>query len=163
MNMFKPEELLDLWSCSECKKKVKGYKKINISKYPNILIIELCYNSLYEKQFKYHTIERLDGHDYILYGILARSGTDLSFGHYYSIVLYNSEWYKVSDNNVSILNHEIIKTDNAILLLYCSKEFSKSTDDIERLELQTDFANIVSPLNQRSTKELPSPIKDLPN
>lgn len=145
-NMLKNEELSDLWNCEKCKKKVKGSKTLKILKHPNILIIELCYNALYEKKFKYHTVETIEGHTYILYGIIARVGEDLDFGHYYSVILKNNSWYSISDDNVCKLSSEKIKTENAILLFYCLKEFDNNIEE-KQMEFSTIYLDPKSPLH----------------
>lgn len=145
-NMLKSEELSDLWNCEKCKKKVKGSKTLKILKHPNILIIELCYNALYEKKFKYHSVEEIEGNTYILYGIIARVGEDLDFGHYYSVVLKNNSWYSISDDHVSELSKRSSKTDNAILLFYCLKKFDSNIEE-KQMEFSTIYLDPKSPLH----------------
>ncbi|KAG0053570.1 CSN-associated deubiquitinating enzyme Ubp12 [Gryganskiella cystojenkinii] len=128
----------DLWYCPNCKKHQQASKKLDIWRFPDILVVHL-------KRFS-HTrawrdkidalvdfpIEGLDLSDkalkeeggddnvYDLFGVSNHMG-GLGGGHYtaYAKNEKSGQWYNFDDSHVSpVLNVESIKTSSAYLLFY---------------------------------------------
>ncbi|KAF9583310.1 CSN-associated deubiquitinating enzyme Ubp12 [Lunasporangiospora selenospora] len=141
LNEFTKEEQLgeeDLWYCPDCKKHQQATKKLDIWRFPDVLVVHL-------KRFS-HTrswrdkldalvdfpIEGLDLGDralkelqqgdniYDLFGVSNHMG-GLGGGHYtaYAKNEKQDRWYCFDDSHVSpVQNQESIKTSSAYLLFY---------------------------------------------
>jgi ubiquitin carboxyl-terminal hydrolase 4/11/15 len=148
MDAFRMEEKLEKdnsWYCSKCKEHQEAFKKLEIYKAPNILIIQL-------KRFKIKTtnvlmgqlanrkndsvvqfpINGLDLKNYIvcennrndaLYDLFAVSQHfgGLSSGHYTALGRSKNIWYNFDDERVSQTNENNIVNSAAYLLFYRKK------------------------------------------
>ncbi|ORZ14952.1 hypothetical protein BCR41DRAFT_80413 [Lobosporangium transversale] len=140
LNEYTKEEQLgqeDLWYCPNCKKHQQATKKLDIWRFPDILVVHL-------KRFS-HTrawrdkidamvdfpIEGLDlstktlkennreDNIYDLFGVSNHMG-GLGGGHYTAYAKNEklNQWYSFDDSHVSPVNKEAIKTSSAYLLFY---------------------------------------------
>ena len=145
LDAFRIDEKLEKensWYCSACKKHQEAFKKLEIYKPPNLLIIQF-------KRFKIKTtnviigaltnkkndsliefpIDNLDLRNYVvsdceksnaiydLYAISQHYGS-LSSGHYTAVCRNRDRWYSFDDERVSRLTEENIVTSAAYLLFY---------------------------------------------
>ncbi|OUM68860.1 hypothetical protein PIROE2DRAFT_31589, partial [Piromyces sp. E2] len=137
---FIKEEILtdeNKWFCPECKEDREAYKKMDIWKAPEILIVHLkrfiqdrrYYSSRKNNVLVKFPIEGLDltniiigpkseeKYIYNLYAISNHSGST-GGGHYTAYVKNNGRWYDCNDSFVSETSESSIVTSSAYLLFY---------------------------------------------
>jgi len=137
---FIKEEILtdeNKWFCPECKEDREAYKKMDIWKAPEILIVHLkrfiqdrrYYSSRKNNVLVEFPIEGLDltnviigpkseeKYIYNLYAISNHSGST-GGGHYTAYVKNNGKWYDCNDSFVSETSERNIITPSAYLLFY---------------------------------------------
>ena len=122
--------------CKKCNKLVnKGYKCMNFWNIPNILTIQLSrfnninnitqkitnsininFNIDIKKYIDTDYLKYLETQnncfEYILYAACCHSGS-LNMGHYFAIIHYKNNWYKIDDKNVYLVNN-ILNVQNII-------------------------------------------------
>ena len=147
LDLFRNEEILeeqDMWYCNSCKESQKAFKKMEIYKPPNYLIIQF-------KRFKIKSntplisfflnkkidtfidfpIQDLDLRKYTfgpeknsaiydLYAIIEHYG-GLNLGHYIAICKNSNSWIKYNDDNISLIKDKIV-SKNAYILFYKKKD-----------------------------------------
>jgi ubiquitin C-terminal hydrolase len=140
---FCKEEILDdnnLWSCKECKKKVRAHKKMQLWSLPGILVIQL-------KRFDQNRINKITNlinfplenldlknmispfnldpslcYEYTLYCVINHQGT-LHQGHYYAFCRKENKWYSFNDDYIDEVSEENIISHNAYTLFYIRNDF----------------------------------------
>jgi len=125
------------WFCPHCKEDQEAYKKMDIWKAPEILIVHLkrfiqdrrYYSSRKNNVLVKFPIEGLDLTDviigpkdeekyiYNLYAISSHSGST-GGGHYTAYVKNNGRWYDCNDSFVSEVSESSIVSSSAYLLFY---------------------------------------------
>jgi hypothetical protein len=156
LEAFRTEEKLEKensWFCSTCKKHQEAYKRLEIFRVPNILIIQLkrfkikstnIYNGIMHNKkndsFVLFPVNNLDLRQYVveenskkdcIYDLCAISqhfGT-LSSGHYTAYIKNLGEWYNFDDERVTKLdsnNLEKVVTKAAYILIYRKKSLNKT-------------------------------------
>jgi len=125
------------WFCPNCKEDREAYKKMDIWKAPEILIVHLkrfiqdkkYYNSYKNNVLVKYPIEGLDltnvvigpkdeeKYIYNLYAISSHSGST-SGGHYTAYVKNDGRWYDCNDSFVSEVSESSIVSSSAYLLFY---------------------------------------------
>jgi len=154
LEAFRTEEKLEKdnsWFCSTCKKHQEAYKKLEIFRAPNILIIQL-------KRFKIKSeniysgvlhnkkndslvifpISNLDLRQYVveenskkdsIYDLCAISlhFGSLSSGHYTAFCKNLGEWYNFDDEKVSKKNEGDLVTKAAYILIYRKKSLNQKS------------------------------------
>ena len=141
------EEIIDDYQCLYCKEKTSAYKKINIYKSPKYLIISLKrfdnklnkiisdfdtiidldlkpYFVDMEEIYSYENhksidVELLEKHNtnYKLSSIICHRGS-YSFGHYYTIVNKNNNYYLCNDVNISKIENLRDLNKNCYIYIY---------------------------------------------
>ena len=131
---FKKEILETKLNDEKTNKSYSVSKSVRIVNSPKYLYITLKkYNKTNKKNntnyvFPLHNLDFSKyciGYDnyqckYHLIGVICHQGS-LNFGHYYSIIKKNNEWYLLNDDNISIFNMDINKNimyKDAYVLLY---------------------------------------------
>lgn len=151
LNLFRTEERLEkdnAWYCSQCKKHQEAFKKMDIYRAPNYLIIQF-------KRFKIRSntavvamfankkndclidypIEGLDLTQYItgednknlmydLVGISQHFGS-MSSGHYTALCKNFGAWYEFDDDRVSKANSNEVVNGAAYMLFYKKRQINK--------------------------------------
>jgi ubiquitin carboxyl-terminal hydrolase 4/11 len=151
INLFRSEERLEkenAWYCSSCKSHQEAFKRLEIYKPPNFLIVQF-------KRFKIKThstvmgmiankkndvtieypIEGLDlreyvvGHEkddaiYDLVGISQHYG-GLSSGHYTALCSNFGKWYEFDDERVSKASNSDVITNSAYMLFFRKRTIGK--------------------------------------
>ena len=156
LEAFRTEEKLEKensWFCSTCKTHQEAYKRLEIFRVPNILIIQLkrfkikstnIYNGIMHNKkndsFVFFPVNNLDLRQYVveenskkdcIYDLCAISqhfGT-LSSGHYTAYIKNLGEWYNFDDERVTKLdsnNLEKVVTKAAYILIYRKKSLNKT-------------------------------------
>jgi uncharacterized UBP type Zn finger protein len=156
LEAFRTEEKLEKensWFCSTCKTHQEAYKRLEIFRVPNILIIQLkrfkikstnIYNGIMHNKkndsFVLFPVNNLDLRQYVveenskkdcIYDLCAISqhfGT-LSSGHYTAYIKNLGEWYNFDDERVTKLdsnNLEKVVTKAAYILIYRKKSLNKT-------------------------------------
>jgi hypothetical protein len=151
---FRTEEKLEKdnsWYCSNCKKNQEAFKKLEIYRAPNILIVQLkrfdCKTeNIYEGFLKnkkndslvVFPIQNLDIRKYVVeensrkdsfYDLCAISqhyGT-LSSGHYTAFCKNENEWYNFDDESIKKINNiNHIVSKGAYILIFRKKSLGQS-------------------------------------
>ena len=150
---FRTEEKLEKdnsWYCSNCKKNQEAFKKLEIYRAPNILIVQLkrfdCKTeNMYEGLIKnkkneslvIFPLQNLDISKYVveensrkdcLYDLCAISQHygSLSSGHYTAFCLNGDEWYNFDDEKVSkISNEKNVVSKGAYILIFRKKSLGR--------------------------------------
>ena len=150
---FRTEEKLEKdnsWYCSNCKKNQEAFKKLEIYRAPNILIVQLkrfdCKTeNIYEGLIKnkkneslvIFPLQNLDISKYVveensrkdcLYDLCAISQHygSLSSGHYTAFCLNGDEWYNFDDEKVSkISNEKNVVSKGAYILIFRKKSLGR--------------------------------------
>ena len=151
INLFKSEERLEkenAWYCSSCKSHQEAFKRLEIYKPPNFLIVQF-------KRFKIKThsavmgmiankkndvlieypVEGLDLREYVvgiekedaiydLVGISQHYG-GLSSGHYTALCSNSGKWYEYDDERVSKASNSDVITNSAYMLFYRKRTIGK--------------------------------------
>ena len=151
INLFKSEERLEkenAWYCSSCKSHQEAFKRLEIYKPPNFLIVQF-------KRFKIKThsavmgmiankkndvlieypVEGLDLREYVvgiekedaiydLVGISQHYG-GLSSGHYTALCSNSGKWYEFDDERVSKASNSDVITNSAYMLFYRKRTIGK--------------------------------------
>ena len=120
--------------CNNCEKK-KSKKLIKFCQIPEILIISL---QRYDDNNKNDEIiefnENLDLREYIYNKLIDSNNTlyellsiiyhegDINFGHYYSYIKINNEWYEFNDGNVKKKNKIELESNKIYILYYKRKQ-----------------------------------------
>lgn len=135
LNNFIKDEILDDANkllCSNCNNYVNAIKKINIIIPPIILIISIKkYNGNNKKKnlvhfplYNFHInqymntdVKYIKDYYYDLIGIVNQIG-DINYGHYFSFLKQNNEWFCVNDERISKINEDDVITNNAYMLFY---------------------------------------------
>ena len=121
-------------NCTKCGKKQTFTKTSLLSPAPVLMILLKRFNADQEKVMDKVTVTKrlyLNGVDkkcsqnYVLAAIIIHIGTDLSNGHYYTLMRKGEQWLKYDDKNVSFIdidNASVQETisENAFLVVYCS-------------------------------------------
>ena len=151
---FRTEEKLEKdnsWYCSKCKKNQEAFKKLEIYRAPNILIVQLkrfdCKTeNIYEGLLKnkkndslvVFPIQNLDIRKYVVeensrkdsfYDLCAISQHygSLSSGHYTAYCLNENEWYDFDDEKIKKINNkDNIVTKWAYILIFRKKSLGQS-------------------------------------
>ena len=151
---FRTEEKLEKdnsWYCSNCKKNQEAFKKLEIYRAPNILIVQLkrfdCKTeNIYEGMLKnkkndslvVFPLENLDISKYVveensrkdsMYDLCAISQHygSLSSGHYTAFCKNENEWYNFDDEKISkISNTNHVVSKGAYILIFRKKSLCKT-------------------------------------
>ena len=151
---FRTEEKLEKdnsWYCSYCKKNQEAFKKLEIYRAPNVLIVQLkrfdCKTeSIYEGFIKNKKneslvnfpLKNLDIGKYVveensrkdcLYDLCAISQHfgSLSSGHYTALCLNDDEWYNFDDEKISkITNAKSVVSKGAYILIFRKKSLGNN-------------------------------------
>jgi ubiquitin carboxyl-terminal hydrolase 4/11/15 len=152
LNLFRSEERLEkdnAWFCAKCKKHQEAFKKMDIYKPPNYLIIQfkrfkVRSNSAVVAMFANkkndcfidYPIEGLDISNYIsgeikddsLYDLFAISQHfgSLSSGHYTALCKNFGNWYEFDDEKISRVSLSDVVTSSAYMLFYKKKVITKN-------------------------------------
>lgn len=152
MNLFRTQERLEkenAWYCSGCKKHQEAFKKMELYKAPNYLIVQF-------KRFKIKTahvvmgmisnkkndvfidypVEGLNLSEYVvgdekhqaiydLVGISQHFGS-LSSGHYTALCRNFDNWYDFDDSRVSKVNNSEVVSESAYMLFYRRRNLDKN-------------------------------------
>lgn len=152
LEAFRTEEKLEKansWYCSTCKSHQEAYKKLEIFRAPNILIIQLkrfkiknasLYGGMMHNKkndsLVVFPITNLDLRQYIveensrkegiydLYAISQHFG-NLSSGHYTALCKNGGNWYDFDDERVSESSESNVVSKSAYLLFYRKRNLSK--------------------------------------
>ena len=155
---FRTEEKLEKdnsWYCSNCKKNQEAFKKLELYRAPNILIVQLkrfdCKTeNIYEGWIKnkkneslvIFPLQDLDIGKYVveensrkdcLYDLCAISQHygSLSSGHYTAFCLNEGEWYNFDDEKVSkISNIKNVVSKGAYILIFRKKSLGKMKSEL---------------------------------
>jgi len=188
---FIKEEILtgdNKWFCPHCKEDREAYKKMDIWKAPEILIVHLkrfiqdrrYYSSRKNNVLVKFPIDNLDlteviigdkseeKYIYNLYAISNHSGST-SGGHYTAFVKNDKDgkWYDCNDSFVSEVSENNIITSSAYLLFYerChepGKEFQlPNLDDVPDVYVEEEI-NYQNQINKYSSMPLPMPMRNVP-
>lgn len=121
-DFFKDEILT--YECENCKKREECIQKLEISKFPKILSLQLkrfTYNNTKNKEYiKIPEIFTHNKKEYKLYSIVNHSG-NCNSGHYYNYSKIQSEWYVFNDSQIGILSKQNFNTPDNYVLFYKSK------------------------------------------
>ena len=155
---FRTEEKLEMdnsWYCSKCKKNQEAFKKLEIYRAPNILIVQLkrfdCKTeNIYEGIIKNKKneslvnfpLQDLDISKYVveensrkdcLYDLCAVSQHYglLSSGHYTAFCLNEGEWYNFDDEKVSKINNlKSVVSKGAYILIFRKKSLGGNKSEL---------------------------------
>ena len=126
INNFISEETLQLnnkWLCSKCKEYQTAYKQITITKFPNILIIQLKRFTKYNKltnlvRFPIKNL-KIAQNTYNLFAIVNHFGS-ISSGHYtaYTYRSIINKWYEFNDTKIIEINENKLISNAAYVLFY---------------------------------------------
>lgn len=151
INLFRTEERLErdnMWYCSNCKKHQEAYKKLDIYRPPNVLIVQfkrfkiksnhvvmgMISNKKNDSLINY-PVESFDLRSYVvgdqkdeaiydLFGISQHYGS-LSSGHYTALCRNGDQWYEFDDQNLSRASSSDIVSSSAYMLFYKKRQFTK--------------------------------------
>jgi len=137
-NFTKVENLDIKYSCSNCNKRTNATKKLLISKFPNVLSIQLKrfkHSNQSVKIEKFISFPRLINMNefsatyastqiedptlnYELFGVICHIGS-VNTGHYVAIIKNNEgKWFKFDDSVVTLMTWEQVSQLKAYLLFY---------------------------------------------
>ena len=156
LNLFQTEEKLEeenSWYCNKCQKHQEAFKKLEIYKSPQYLIIQLkrfkqlnnitknskVLSNIYNNNGKNYSlikfpIKNMDLTNYILgsnkkeiYDLFAITNHygDLSGGHYTAFCKNNGNWYEFDDSRVKRIKDEKDLITNAAYILFYKKRFNQ--------------------------------------
>ena len=148
-NSFSRCEKLDEsneWYCSKCKEHRRGYKQLEIFRFPIYLILQLkrfknqcgiffnSKNSTYVKfpleglnLNKYLVGPRNIDYIYDLISISQHYGTSF-LGHYTSACKKRNDWYEFDDDSVTQTYKENLVNSNAYILVYKLRDYDKKNN-----------------------------------
>lgn len=120
---FREEVLNDKIDCSVCMEETCWSKSVRIVRHPRIL-------SLHLKRFSYDTAAKkidshislsapldIDGNFYDVFGFVNHSGS-MDYGHYSSYVLLDRTWYRIDDEDVSVMSPTDIPRTGSYIIYY---------------------------------------------
>jgi uncharacterized UBP type Zn finger protein len=126
INNFIIEETLQInnkWLCSKCKEYQTAYKQITITKFPNILIIQLKRFTKYNKltnlvRFPIKNL-KIAQYTYNLFAIVNHFGS-ISSGDYtaYTYRSIIGKWYEFNDTKITEINENELISNAAYVLFY---------------------------------------------
>jgi ubiquitin C-terminal hydrolase len=166
------EELL---KCENCKKATSWYKQYEIERLPPYLVLVLKrfkYTKMYKRKMECLVdlpINDLEictlmngkkGETFNLFGVVNHIGS-MNSGHYTSFIRHDQKWVKYDDSNSYEIEEALVKSPNAYILIYKSKnsDYSINSNYLKLLSETllagneaTDSDNTPSNLNISSTK-----------